>query len=629
MRQIAFVYCGLIARHLKFLGIDLYQIGLTFLILALLAGVAFLARGEKHAAIFRLCPPWLYSLLLVVALFIIRLPTFLPPILNPDEGMFLAGAMKLRHYPVFWKSVDGITSGPLNYYVLTVLNLLGFPFDYATARLMNVICIGTMIAIVYLIARLFMADWMARLAPLPALAAAMAFRREDFIHYSSECVATLLIAFATWLLLAQDMGEHPSSVKQFAIGAVVALIPLAKLQAAPMAAAIALAALALPFLRRQTHKWRKASFVVAGGAAVVLGLLAFLTSLGLFGTFLQSYILSNILYADLAAAWSPGDFLAFCFSGQIKWYEIGMLAYVAYFLATTLLAWMRRDGNQHSARQLFGTAGIAALLYCCGAWWLSLTNTIPPYQLALAMLFGLAAASTRRLVQQPSLIYSTFYDLFAVLILLASLYAIYRPARPFPHYLVFLIFPISFIGVRVLTRLVRVDIDQRRSRLLDPAVAFVLITLAVPSFLRSKELKPVYESERWMIRAAAHNQCAACPLVNEFAKAGDLVTIWGWDSDLYVLTGTIPATRDSDSPWDIIPGPQRVYYRTRYMQDLHDYPPKLFLDAVGPGQFKYQDRDLYGYETFPELRDYVMSNFYLAGDAGGVRVFARRDTARK
>ena len=36
---------------------------------------------------------------------------------NPDESQLLAGALTLTRDPVFWRSVDGTTSGPLNFYL--------------------------------------------------------------------------------------------------------------------------------------------------------------------------------------------------------------------------------------------------------------------------------------------------------------------------------------------------------------------------------------------------------------------------------------------------------------------------------------------------------------------------------
>ena len=46
---------------------------------------------------------------------------------NPDESQLTAGAMTLAHDPVFWRAVDGGSSGPLNFYFLVPWRWLGAP----------------------------------------------------------------------------------------------------------------------------------------------------------------------------------------------------------------------------------------------------------------------------------------------------------------------------------------------------------------------------------------------------------------------------------------------------------------------------------------------------------------------
>jgi hypothetical protein len=648
LRPIADGYCRFVLRHFHFIGVDNYQIGLSMVFLAALCGLAFLANGRARAIVSRLCPPWLYCILLIFTLFVARLPTFVRSGLNPDESVFVAGAMKLRQHPVFWQAVDGATSGPLNFYPLTLLNTLGLPFDYATARLLNVICIGATIAVVYRIARLFMDDWAARLTPLPALAAVMAFRGADFIHYSSECVSVLLIALATWMLLAEEIDTRASWLRAFGIGALVAFIPLAKLQGAPIAATIALGAIAPPFLRRKEYKWRRALFIALGLAAVMTPLFFFLLVFGLLRTFELSYIANSILYVNVGDPMSLDGFLRFCADPDMVWYEAGILASLFYLFVTSYYLWMRKEGNREISNQLLRTAGIACLLYCAGAWWLSATSAIGWLQVFLAILVGLAAGSIGRVIQYPhALRRLSFYDLLAFSILIASLFAAYRPGRRFPHYLVFLIFPLAFAGVRVLARLLRATqpaAPSARSKAADrgkaatagpnpsavrAATLFVLLTLAAPSFIRSKSLKASSQSKFWTTSRRAFPDCAVCQLVNHFANPGDPITVWGWAAEFHVLTGTIPATRDPAAYSQLIASPLRAYYRSRFMEDLQRDPPKVFVDAVAPGQFYYHNRDTDGYETFPALRSYVTSNFYLAGEIGGVRVFARKGLAMR
>ena len=64
-------------------------------------------------------PRWTWWLLLAGALLAFRWPTlWIPHQQNPDESQLIAGAIALRHDPVFRRSVDGGTAGPLDFYPL-------------------------------------------------------------------------------------------------------------------------------------------------------------------------------------------------------------------------------------------------------------------------------------------------------------------------------------------------------------------------------------------------------------------------------------------------------------------------------------------------------------------------------
>ncbi len=580
LRQLAYFYCRAVVQLLSFRHFDLYQIVLPFVLLTALCCIAFLANGRAEATVKRFCPPWLYCVLLIVALFVVRLPTFLPQMMNVDEGMFVTGAMKLRRYPVFWQSVDGTTSGPLNFYPLTLLNILGLPSDFATARLLNVICIGGAIAVVYRIARLFMPDWAARLTPLPPLAAAVAFRGNDFLHYSSECVAIVLIAIGTWLLFAEHLSNHANWLRGAGIGLIVVSLPLAKLQAAPMAATVAVAGIANAFFWHRGDTGRRLLYILAGLAAGITTLLLFLVGFGVFGTFQQAYIVENILHANVYPPVTFQEFLEFCSIPDLIWYEGGILMCLIYALGSSYYLETRRKGSGKASSAFPG---------------------------------------------RP------FCDLFVALLGAASMYAVYRPRTGYAHYLLFLLFPAALVGLRTLAWSLHAPKNEEpigstltASR---PAILFVAFTLALPFLIRATELRPPATSEVGMAAAPEHLPCSVCPLMQRFVKADDLITIWGRGEELYVLTGTLPATRDTHMPVEFWTHPQQDYYRRRYLEDLRLHPPKLFLDAVGPRRFLHS-REKYGFETFPELREYVTNNFYLAGDIDGVRVFARKDSAR-
>jgi hypothetical protein len=655
LRQIAYSYCRLVT--FKFPGFDGYQISLVLLLLAALCGNAFLASGRARGVVDRFCPPWLYCLSLVCALFVARLPVFLPANAHPDEAVFIAGAMKLRHHPLFWQSLDGTTSGPLNYYALTFLNLLGLPLDFATARLLNVLCIGSAIAVIYRIARLFMPDWAARLTPLPPLAAAMAFRDFEFLHYSSECFSVLLIALGTWLIFAEYVSNRPNWLRGVGIGAIAALLPLAKLQAAPIAMIIALGGIAQVVSGNKEHKWRRVFYISAGFVSVFASLLFYLLAFGVFEAFRQSYIVSNLQYANAYIPPSLERFLNFCFHQDLKWYESGILGSLLYFLGIPYYPWMRREGRRQAWKRFFRTATVAIPLYCASAWWLNSKGGLTWSLILAALLAALAVGTIGTVVLHRTAVRKfSFSDLLVLSILAASLYAVYRPQREHHHYLVFLIFPLALVGVRTLAsslHAANIEIySGSNPAVVRSAIPFVVFTLVLPCLLRSTELGRRPASEAWMANYPLQLQCPVCDLVSHFTKPGDPVAIFGWAPEIYVSTGTLPATRDIVPP-QIIGGPMQDYYRRRYFDDLQQHPPKVFVDP-GPQQFKYQYSDAYDFESFPELRKYVLSNFYLtdedgigafpelrkylnanlgpssvSGAVGGARVFVWRDASHQ
>jgi len=294
-------------------GIDAVTNLLTLVFLAVCVALAL--RGPASA----------FSAAMLISAVMVRLPVFTCLLRNPDEAHMLAGARRLYYDPVFWRSVDGVTSGPLNYYALASLRLFGLPLNFATARFANVLCLWGALVLLWLTAREFMPEWAARLSVLPWLAAAAGFRFVEFLQYSSECVPLLLGSLALWLLVRE---------RWFALGVVLASLPLAKLQALPMAAAFGVAA-ACKIWRGD----RRDGVRLAGGlAAVLLALSAFLTIFGLWHDFDQSFLRSNLSYIDQAEVeWTAGRYFAFIAKSEIA----GFLAWMALWIVPVMV-WRRR-----------------------------------------------------------------------------------------------------------------------------------------------------------------------------------------------------------------------------------------------------------------------------------------------
>jgi len=541
LHPLAYAYTQLLSRLGAF---DDLQNLLTVFLLGAVVGLALPACR-------RFAPAPVYCGALLVSLFFARLPWFLPLLPNPDEPQVLAGALRLLHHPVFWKSVDGTTNGPLNHYLLLLLKLYGLPLNLATARFANVLAWWAAMVFLYLAARLLLPEWAARLSVLPLLGAALQFRHFDFVQYSSECFPLALIACAVFLLARCHMMEPGKPRDWLLLGLVTASLPLAKLQSLPIAALLFGAGLA-----SAARKWRGAAWLAAGAMLIVLPLFAMLAGFGLFHDSYESYLVNNLGYANRAeVAWTPATFADYLFqTPEMSRYLTGMLVFVGLVLLHALWRKARRPS---------------------AAGWVSI---------------GL---------------------------LLAGVYAVYRPGRPVPHYLLFLFVPLSVAAVAALAW------ELGRKRYTAAAVAvFAALTVALPFF--SALMNSGRNSMAWLAQLPQILESPASRRLSQMASPGDTVVIWGWEPALYVLTGTVPGTRESQTQRQIEAGPQREYYRRRFLRDLKADPPKLFVDAVGPGRFAYEDRNTEGYESVPDLREYIDAHYELTDDIQNIRLFARR-----
>jgi hypothetical protein len=52
--------------------------------------------------------------------------------------------------------------------------------------------------------------------------------------------------------------------------------------------------------------------------------------------------------------------------------------------------------------------------------------------------------------------------------------------------------------------------------------------------------------------------------------------------------------------------------------------PRAFIDAVAPNRFRFNKREKYGHDRFPEIANLVARKFKLIDEIEGVRIYARK-----
>jgi hypothetical protein len=466
------------------------------------------------------------------------------PWANPDEAQMIAGAITLRHDPVFWRDVDGTTHGPLNQWPLTLASWAGLPLDFRSARLFALV--STTATLLLLIGSLSVGgEIIGRLAVLPAAAWLATVREPEFHQYSSEHMPLVLLAAA--VVVGFTVGPSPlPPLRAAAFGALLAALPLAKLQAAPLGAA--LGALWLwRVARAPGAAWNYIGAALLGSGATLLIVLGptFVTGAG--GEFWSSYIIANRNYC-LGENWNP--------------------------------AW---------PRQVWGLS-----------WLLAIT----------AVFLTAALASNRKaLLVLPS------FQLGAVLGL-AGGFAILYPGYPVLHYWLLLVPAVTLLcGAAVSVTVTR----ERSSRWLVPTAALACI---LPFALKlTFQIFPRWESQ---LTEPSADSTRANALIQQLSLPDDCLAVWGWAPELYVLNQRRQATREAHTYGQIRPGPLQARLRARYLTDLEHANPAVFVDAVHPTAFTFNDRARQAHESFPALASWLDLHYDLAGEFEGLRIYHRR-----
>jgi hypothetical protein len=494
------------------------------------------------------------------ALFACRWPIFLwPDPLNPDEGALIACAMKAKFDWIPWRGFDGANSGPLNCDILLLPALVGAPMGFFSARVTGLCLIAGAICALYYTVKWIYGTNVARLSIVPPVLLFSLAKNPDFVHYSSEHLSIFLttVALAAAAYLARGMGSKSSRLIVCAIGGLcLGSTPFAKLQASPIALAV-LVLLAVALLiaspRLSSDKRLEVFALVTALLAVPV---AILISLCATGTLMDAVIPYYIMSLDYIGSRPPVGISYFFLSAEE--YTV--------FLTCSFVVILTAGGLLYS-RIHFDRISVWALLS-------------------------------------------------SILLSIASFFAIYQAHRPFPHYLLFSVIPVSFFVANVLG-LVRY-LDRQTGRVMLVRGLFVtlfLIPLGITTFEASNDLNT---KDNVPGRAGV-------AVMSRYAKPGDRLVVWGWRPEYYVQTQTIMGVRDTSIERLVLQTPYREYFRERFMSDLRAHPPLVFVDGVAPGGFLYDNRATYGIETFPALAAFVREHYTEREEVAGVRIFVAKE----
>ena len=523
----------------------------------------------------RVLHPAIFALVAIIALLAFRWPGLAAgPMRNPDETQLGAGAMTYWRDPVPWRSVDMHTSGPFNAYFLWPALLFDGRIDYVGLRLAALFAHGTAALACYGLLRRFTSDGIARLGMLPLLGFVAFNSVWEFVQYSSEQPSFCLLAVAAWLVadacMLEKLSERARSRRLILAGLCLGCLPLAKAQAVALGLAVGglglVAAWSIP-IAPPGPRIRRVLTLAAGA----------------------------ILPAALLSAW-------------VILYGQGAQAYLAYIESNRVYVAGHVEDRMKMLRDFY-------------ALYVSSDFVFKPFflgmlGLAAAAIFGggLVRPQTRRLLWSA-------WGLAAV-----GLWTVIYPGRIFWHYLHFLVLPLAWLGGLSLAAgfcLAEIRVPVRWSARVRWGLAATVAALILgPQILTRMQEPPLVGTLR---EAQDHSMHPVSRRLQELARPGDTLVIWGWAPRFHVESGLAQGARDAQSEPEIAPGPMNQFYRDRMMWDLRKHPPAFFVDAIADDGFIYTVHSLFGPQIFPELAAWISANYRLVEDLDGYRIYARNN----
>ena len=558
---------------------DTYPVTYWFPVYALCWGILWLA--SRPASRQRVFLP-----LAFVLLFLLRLPSIVfNSEINPDESQMITQAMTLAQDPVYFRSVDGTTGGPLDSYFLVIPSWFGLPFDFITAHLaaFGLVCLSFWL--LFLTARLWFGERSARLSLLPFVFLLGLTQHGDFLHYNSELIAICLLA-GGYLLYVRQLKQSLPAIWQFLLmGFLLGMIPFGKLQGVPLAAVVGLFATFDIVTRKNLLLFSKAKRIgslIIGGLGFPLLFTSFMAVTGMYSDFVTFYIQGNFNYA------SGGD-------------AVQNLLNLPHFF---------RKGAQFE-------------------WVIWLV-------IAITLIGIIAARNTQKrkavIEHSEDASVNSMIDVakqlgFIGVLLLATLYAITRTGSEYVHYLYFLMGPLMLLVAYSWSFILKQSIGLQWAGLL--LIGCFLAGFGVEAIWNYRHGKPLnpYPTDQqggWRLP-----QSDVAKVIAKYAKPGEKLAVWGWRCDYYVQAQMPQGVAENHTIRSTFAHPMLNVYQQRYVKDfIRSFPP-VFVDAVGSQNLWMTDRKTQGYEIIEPLEQFVAAHYQYVGMANDARIYVRLDRFKR
>lgn len=538
----------------------------------------------------------------LVTLTFMRLPSlFHNEELNPDEGQLLTQAITLLQDPVFGRSVDGTSIGPINSYLLLLPRLFGLKTDYIAAHLTSLILIGLALTIFYFsLLRLFSLT-ASRLSLLITLVFFAWATENDYLHYSSELSSLPIITACFYFAIRILQSANVSTGLLWGLGLVAGLTPYCKLQSLPL-----------------------------------IGMILVLVAGYLFQTKRQQAIRPFITLSVAFLLPTTGVFsLAYWFNVEryfIDYYFIGNLTTYAQIYA-----------DEPLIHQNFLSKLLRFPIFTIHHPDFSLFILSNSFLIILAaVLFSWSIRKKETIWKKP-----LWTTALVVLTALSALWAVVTPGTEFGHHLLLLVFPFGWVIGLCLQFVLNHQPAQFQTRLVAIVIGLLMGDIALsnhfllphikqfaqrsikPTVALSAQPGPTSLQVRnpplfWFPARTEVVLSPVAQIIKQYAKESDKMAVWGWNCRYYVEAQLAQGVSENHTQRSIVPNWMRDQYLSRYTHELETNKPAVFLDAVGPSSLILNKRSQQ-HEQFASVNTIIQTHYSLVATLDNVRIYIRRD----
>jgi len=563
------IFTGRVIESLGSSGPEIW----TFTAIILITALSFLTLG-KHYITNSSKPGGRWLIIsndtMIMALFsltilLLRFPGFARGQLNVDESQWMAEAITLQEDPRYYLST--ICFGPLVSYPIVFMTWFGATVNYGVVKFLATIIWVAVAFFTFKSFKNFFNSSLAGILTLPLVTVVSLFTYWDYVAYNAEHAPIFLISLGLYLFSrVYKKAGKARPIDYYLVGFVLGCVPFSKIQAAPVAFALGVYLI-------YYFGINKSRYLVAGAFSFPLLVLVYLLALDLIPDFMNS------TFGQISYAQDFGKLNTLSFVEKLSHYP-------SYILEP-------RDTKYYFRTQLF----------------FMVLTFIPLFLFRKHLL-------------------SNYLKLIglAVLFLVVSFYVVHKPGNTFPHYILFLVAPVSFLSGILIGSVFRTDpvmglSSKSKTILLG---VYLLAACIIPCFFVLETGNVAFVTGRYnAAEGFGRNQIVS--VIQKYKKENDRLSVWGWANDYNVLAGLPQGTRYTNSQWQIEPFPQQSNYLDIYVSDLEKNKPAFFMDAVAPGEFHYKDASVYGYQNFPQIKAFIDKHYNYVDKRSGVRIYVIKD----